>query len=212
MNKFERVKKEARKFFTNAHSSHDWSHVERVYKLCLHIGKKEGANFEILKLAAVLHDISREHEDKVGGKICHAEEGAKGARKILEKYNFSKETIEKVIHSIEYHRFRGNRIPQSKEAKILFDADKLDSIGAVGIGRAFLFAGRTGAKLHNKEVDVNKTKPYTKEDTAYREFLVKLKFLKDRMLTKEGKRLAKERHNFMVEFFNRLNKEIKGNL
>ena len=75
-----------------------------------------------------------------------------------------------------------------------------------------MFAGRTGAKLHNKDVDINKTKPYTKEDTAYREFLVKLRFLKDRMLTKEGKRLAKERHKFMMDFFNRLNKEVNGEL
>ena len=105
-----------------------------------------------------------------------------------------------------------SKIPNSKEAKILFDADKLDSIGAIGIGRAFLFAGEIGAKLHNKDVDIDKTKPYTKEDTAYREYMIKLRKVKERMLTDEGKHIAKERHKFMVEFFDRLNKEVDGNL
>ena len=101
----------------------------------------------------------------------------------------------------------------SKEAKVLFDADKLDSIGTIGIGRAFWFAGHIGAKLHNGEhIPVEKTKPYTSEDTAYREFIVKLKRIKDLMFTKEGKRLAEERHNYMVSFFNRLQKEINGEL
>lgn len=77
-------------------------------------------------------------------------------------------------------------------------------------GAAFLSAGMTGAKLHNKDVEVEKTKEYSKDDTAHREFLVKLRYLKDKMMTKEGKRLAKERHKFMVDFFNQLNKEVDG--
>jgi len=99
-----------------------------------------------------------------------------------------------------------------KEAKILFDVDKLDAIGAVGIGRAFLFAGEIGAKLHDKNVDIKKTKEYTKDDSAYREYLVKLRKIKNRMFTKEGKKIAREKHGFMVNFFNRLNKEIDGKL
>jgi uncharacterized protein len=120
--------------------------------------------------------------------------------------------IEKIIHCIETNRFRGNKKLKTKEAKVLFDADKLDAIGAIGIGRAFLFAGEIGAKLHDKNVDIKKTKEYTKNDTAYREYLVKLRKIKDRMFTKEGKRIAKERHKFMVNFFNRLNKEVEGKL
>ena len=116
------------------------------------------------------------------------------------------------MHCIECHRFRKNKPPISIEAKILFDADKLDSIGAIGIGRAFSFAGGVGARLHIKDIDITKTKEYSVDDCAYREFLVKLIKLKDRMLTKEGKRIAKERHNFMVEFFDRLNKEVDGEL
>jgi len=163
-----------------------------------------------LKLAAILHDIGRELQDKLNGEICHAEKGAVLARELLKKHNFDNEKIDKIIHCIESHRFRGDKIPQSKEAKILFDADKLDSIGAVGIGRAFLFAGEVGAKLHDKNVNIEKTKPYTKDDTAYREFMVKLRKVKDRMLTHEGKRIAEERHKFMVDFFDRLNNEVDG--
>lgn len=213
MKMIEKIREGAKKFFLNSKGSHDWSHIERVYNLCTHIGKKEKADMEVLAIAALLHDIGREEEDKTSGKICHAEKGAQTARGILEKNNFEKEKIEKIVHCIETHRFRGNKKPESLEAKILFDSDKLDSIGAVGIGRAFLFAGEVGATLHNKEqVDSGKTKPYTKEDTAYREFAVKLSKIRDKMLTTEGKRMAEERHRFMTEFFYRLDCEVKGQI
>lgn len=212
MDMVEQIKKRAKKFFSNSKGSHNWEHTLRVYNLCLHIGEKENADMEILKIAAILHDIGREYQDRSNGKICHAEKGAQLARELLSEFKIEKEKINKIIHCIETHRFRGNKAPKSKEAKILFDADKLDSIGAVGIGRAFLFAGEIGAKLHNKNVDINKTKSYTKEDTAYREYMVKLRKVKGRMFTDEGKRIAEERHNFMVKFFDRLNKEIDGRL
>jgi len=210
MDVFSLIKREAVKHFLNAKGSHDWEHTERVYNLCMYIGKKESADLEILKYAAILHDIGRDYEDQSKGNFCHAERGAKLAKKLLEKYNMDQEKIKKIVQCIESHRFRGNKIPQSIEAKVLFDADKLDSIGAVGIGRAFLFAGEVGAKLHNKDVDIEKTKPYTKEDTAYREFQVKLRKVKDRMLTREGKKMAEKRHRFMIDFFERLNKEVDG--
>jgi len=75
-----------------------------------------------------------------------------------------------------------------------------------------LFAGEIGANLHDPGIDVKKTQPYTNEDTAYREFLVKLSRVKDRMFTREGRKIAAERHKFMVEFFDRLNKETNGRL
>lgn len=212
MNLLNQMKEEAGEYFKNAKGSHDWRHTERVFNLCMHIGKEEHANLEVLKIAAILHDIGREYQDKTNGEVCHAEKGAILARELLEKHNIDEKTIDRVIHCVECHRFRGDRIPQSKEAKVLYDADKLDSIGAVGIGRAFLFAGEVGAYLHSVDVDVEKTEPYTKEDTAYREFVVKLRKIKDKMLTEEGRRIAEERHAFMEEFFDRLNKEIDGNI
>ena len=153
---FNRIREEAQSYFSNSRGSHDWEHTERVYNLCIHIGKKERANLEILGLAAILHDIGRELQDRANGEICHAEKGAMLARELLEKHNLDNEKIDEILHCIECHRFRGKKVPQTKEAKILFDADNLDSIGAVGVGRAFLFAGEIGAKLHNKDVDIDK--------------------------------------------------------
>ncbi len=212
MNKLERIIEEVRRNFNKVRKSHDWEHTQRVFNLCLHIGRKEGADLEVLKLAAVLHDIGREEQDESNGELCHAERGAFMAEEVLKKYNYPEITIDRIIHCIETHRFRGEKMPQSKEAKILFDADKIDAIGAIGIGRAFVFAGEIGAKVHNKDIDIEKTKSYTEEDTAYREFTVKLQKVKDRMLTEEGKRIAEERHKFMVDFFDRLNKEVEGEM
>ncbi len=207
MELIEQITKRAEEFFSNSKGSHDWEHTMRVYNLCLHIGEKENANLKTLKISAILHDIGREHQDN--DKVCHAERGAELARKLLSEFKINSDEI---VHCIKTHRFRGNKVPASKEAKVLFDADKLDSIGAVGIGRAFLFAGEIGAKLHNKNVDIDKTEEYSKEDTAYREYLVKLRKVRERMLTEEGRRIADERHKFMVEFFKRLNKEVEGDL
>lgn len=207
---YEKVREEARAHFGSARGSHDWDHTERVLSLCLQLGRKEKADLNILRLAAVLHDIGREAEDKTNGRICHGARGAVLASEILERLGLDRKTVDRVAHCIAAHRFRGRQAPGSLEAKVLFDADKLDSIGAVGIGRAFLFAGEVGARLHDPDVDVEKTRQYSREDTAYREFLVKLSRVKDRMFTREGRRLAAERHRFMVAFFRRLNRETRG--
>jgi uncharacterized protein len=178
----------------------------------MHIGKKENADLDILALAAFLHDIGRGHQDRTNGKVCHAAQGALRARKLLAEYNLDERTTEKIIHCIESHRFRSSTVPRTLEAQVLYDADKLDSIGAIGIGRAFLFAGEVGAYVHNSNVKIKETQPYTKEDTAYREFVVKLRDVKDTMLTTEGKKIAIERHRFMKKFFSRLDQEVEGTL
>jgi uncharacterized protein len=209
---FERVRKTAQRRFKGARGSHDWDHTERVLRLCLRIGRREKARLGILKLAAVLHDIGRAEEDRTHGRVCHSEAGARLAARILRAEGVDAGAIARVAHCIETHRFRKNAVPATLEARILFDADKLDSIGAVGVGRAFLFAGEVGARLHNRGTDLSKTRPYTREDTAYREFMVKLRFVKDRMHTREGRRIAAERHRFMVAFFERLDRETEGDL
>ena len=98
------------------------------------------------------------------------------------------------------------------EAQILYDADKLDAIGAIGTGRNFSFAGHLGAKVHDKNVNLDKSAEYTQDDTAYREYMVKLRHIKDKIITDEGKKIAEGRHNFQEEFFKRLNKEVDGEL
>ncbi len=204
----EEIKSQAKEFFHNSHGSHDWDHSIRVTTLAVNLATPEKADPFVVELAALLHDIGRKTQDNSRGKICHAEAGAKLAENILRPYRLKQ--ADNILHAIISHRFRNAHAPKTIEAKVLYDADKLDSIGAVGIGRAFLFAGEIGAKLHNPNVNISQTEPYTIEDTAYREFLVKLQYVKDRMLTKSGRKIAVERHNFMVSFFQRMNQEIDG--
>jgi uncharacterized protein len=204
------VRDEAAKHFRGARGSHDWDHTERVCRLAERIARKEGADLFVVRLAAVLHDIGRAEEDRTNGRVCHSRRGAALAGPILKKHGLDRRTIERVAAAIRTHRFRGRLRPRTLEARVLFDADKLDSIGAIGIGRAFLFAGEVGARLHNSDVDIAATRPYTREDTAYREFVVKLGRVKGRLFTAEGKRIAAERHRFMVGFFTRLGKEEAG--
>jgi len=212
MDQMDEIKKDAQKYFIGANGCHMWDHTERVIQTCLHIGKKENANLYVLEISAILHDIKKMEEMESKGSICHATKGAKEAMNFLKKYDLEQKDLDAIYHCIEAHRKRNSIEPNTIEAKILFDADKLDGIGAIGIGRMFLFASKVGAKLHDKDVDVAKTKEYSEDDTAYREFLAKMQFVKDKMLTIEGKRMAKERHDFMVSFFNRMNKEVVGEL
>jgi len=204
------VMKYAQNHFEHAKYSHGWEHTERVYKLCMHIGAIEGADLEVLAIAAFLHDIGRVHQDMVKGGICHAERGAQMARELLKPYPLSDGKKDNIFHCILTHRFRNSHVPESLEAKVLFDADKLDAIGAVGIARAYLFAGEVGALLHNPDAVPENTKPYSRDDTGYREYRVKLCRIKGKMLTSEGKRMAIERHAFMEEFFGRFLKEHEG--
>ncbi|MCP4138463.1 MAG: HD domain-containing protein [bacterium] len=194
------------------HSSHGWDHIERVVVLAEKIASQEKtANPFIVKTAAILHDIARLDEDRSGGQICHAELGSEKAYDFLISEGLDHTRAEHIRNCIVTHRFRNNKAPASLEAKILYDADKLDSIGAVGIGRAFLFSGEIGARLHNSNcTDIGSTHAYTEEDTAYREYMVKLKYVRDKMLTTHGVRFAEERSSFMEEFFSRLHNEVKG--
>ena len=105
------------------------------------------------------------------------------------------------------HRYRGKDQPETLIDKLVYDADKLDSIGAVGIGRAFHFAGRVGARLHNPAEEALAGSEYGREDSAYREYLVKLRHVPERMLTASGRAAAEERSAFMHEFFHRLCEE-----
>ena len=200
----------AKEVLDGARASHDWEHTLRVVKLCERIGVVEGVDMDVVRVSAYLHDIGRGYQDATNGAVCHAEKGAEMATPLVAALPLTKEQKENIIHSIRSHRFRGNHAPNTPEAKVLFDADKLDAIGAVGIARAYLFAGEVGARLHNSDIDIEKTKPYSKDDTGYREFKVKLCKIRDRILTREGKRLADERHEFMEQFFKRFMKEHEG--
>ena len=204
------IKQHAQKHFQGVRGSHKWDHTLRVYRLCKHIGITEGADMDVLLAAAYLHDIGRRYQDESKGALCHAEKGAQMAGPVLEKIALSEAQKNNILHCIRSHRFRGSHAPRTPEAKVLFDADKLDAIGAVGVARAFLFAGEVGARLHNAEANAEDTETYSVDDTGYREFEVKLSKIKDRMLTIEGRKMAEERHVIMVAFFKRFLEEFEG--
>jgi uncharacterized protein len=204
------VREAARHLFKDARGSHDWEHTLRVHRLCLHIGPKEGADMVALECAAYLHDIGRAIQDATNGDVCHAVKGAQMARNILAPLPLAEERKANIIHCVRAHRFRGDYPPATIEARVLFDADKLDAIGAVGVARAYLFAGELGACLHNPNKPPEKAQSYSRDDTGYREFVVKLSRIKNRIITAEGKRLANERHAFMASFFKRFLEEYEG--
>ena len=204
------VKKMAQKHLMGARGSHAWDHTLRVCRLCERIGTAEGVDLDVLLAAAYLHDIGRIHQDDSGGAVCHAEKGVRLARPIVERLALSESRKQNILHCIRSHRFRSDYPPNTPEARVLFDADKLDSIGAVGVARAYLFAGEVGARLHSEVTDIEHCKPYSINDTGYREFKVKLSRIKDRILTAEGRKLAEDRHQVMVEFFKRFLDEYEG--
>lgn len=211
--KLKKLTAKVRKRLESAPGCHDWSHTWRVLHNARIIaaGEKK-ADIQVVEAAAVLHDIARPEELKSKGKLCHAVIGSKIAEKYLRKCEFrNEEFIANVCNCVKTHRYRsrsGGRNPLHIEEKIVYDADKLDSIGAVGIGRAFHFAGRIGAKLHNTEKEALGSKSYSSEDSAYREYLVKLRHIRGKMLTKTGRKIARQRSDFMHRFFKQLNAEV----
>jgi uncharacterized protein len=214
-NLIKQIEAEAKKYFENSSGCHDWTHVERVRNLALKIGKKEKVDLGILEMAALLHDICKSDELKCQGKFCHAERGAALAQRILKKHGIDEDAIKRVAHCIIAHRYRNNYRPETIEAKVLSDADKLDAIGAVGIARDFVAAGFIGTPVlytgtEKKLAKSNEKHSYSDVDTAILEYEVKLKHLKSIMFTREGRRIGKERHKFMEKFFARFWEEARG--
>jgi uncharacterized protein len=206
----EQVRRFAERHFRGARGSHAWDHTLRVCRLGRHIGRIEGADHPVVLISAYLHDIGRWRQDASRGKVCHAWFGAELATPFVKTLPLSGQRRENILHCIRSHRFRGHCAPQTLEARVLFDADKLDAIGAVGIARAYLFAGEIGARLHDGVVDPARTRAYSRQDTGYREYKLKLCRIRERMLTGAGRRLAEERHRFMEAFYERFLLEYEG--
>ena len=191
-------------------AGHDYDHTLRVMKNArLLLSEEPEADGETVTFAALLHDCARPEEHASKGKVCHAKRGAEIAFELLQQQGLPLEFCKAVSEAVRTHRYRDGIKPCTPEGKVLFDADKLDSLGAVGLGRAFLFAGACGARVHNTAEEALTGEPYGVEDTAYREYLVKLRHLPDAMLTPAGRRLGKERVEFMTAFFERLDGEIR---
>jgi uncharacterized protein len=172
--------------------SHGLDHTERVARLCEKIGRAENANQDVLVPAALLHDIARPLEKERG--IPHEIEGARMAGEFLASIGFDPALIPAIAHAIRAHRFRSSERPETLEAQILSDADKLDAIGAAGIARTFLRAAEHGGDIRD----------------GIAHFHGKLLMLKDLMYTVTGRRIAEERHRLLTGFLETLEAETGG--
>lgn len=198
---------EARQYYTDSDAAHDFDHVLRVLALAERIGQADGAAMEIVRTATLLHDVARAEEERTGA--CHARVGAERARQILAGHPADK--VEAVAQAIASHRFRDEVVPQTLEARVLYDADKLDAIGAIGIARAYALAGKRGQRLWAGTPADSLAESQSTDHTPVHEFIFKLSQLKEALFTDTARQIAKERHRYMVEFFTRLEEEVQGN-
>ena len=212
---FQRVLQRVRAIFSGVRGGHDLDHTMRVYVNACKIAEMElpAEDLEsrrIIRYAALLHDCARPEEDSGKGNVCHAALGRIKSVEILRELGCTDETfLHAVGECVGKHRYRGKDTPETPAEKIVYDADKLDSIGAVGIARTFHFASHVGARIHNTEKQALEGAEYGPEDTGYREYLVKLRNVPGRMLTASGKALAVQRGEFMKSFFDELNAETE---
>jgi uncharacterized protein len=202
---------EARRLYRGADAVHDFDHVLRVLRLAERIGQAEGADLSIVRAATLLHDIGREEAAAAG--VDHAALGARRAREILA--GRPAPTVEAVAHAIAAHRFRTDPEPATLEAQVLFDADKLDDIGAVGVARAFAYGGAQRQRLWAPIESVDRDRWEAEGDdptvhTPVHEFAVKLSRIKDLLFTPTARTIAADRHDAMVAFFERLSEEVEG--
>ncbi len=207
---------QAQRYYEGADAAHDYHHVLRVLRLAERIGQAEGADMEVLRTAALLHDIGRPEEIRDG--VCHAEVGAAKARQILS--DWPPDRVQAVAHAIATHRFRDDVAPRTLEAKVLFDADKLDCIGAIGVARAYAIGGLMGQRLWaevgddyvqaRRENRLLARGDLSSDHTPVHEFAFKLSHIKDLLFTATAREMAEERHRFMQDFFDRLGAEVRG--
>jgi len=194
---------------------HGFDHILRVYRMAERLAIEEQADLAIVRAAALLHDAQgSQTEGGEEGRQDHHHASSDFARHILENEGWPPDKIAAVQHCIRAHRFRDNtEQPQSLEAKILFDADKLDVIGAVGIARTIAFDVVVNQPIYVEPsarfLETGEKEP-GEPHSSYHEFLFKLSKIKDRLFTKTAQQLAEERHRFMDEYFDRLGAEERG--
>src|SRR5579884_1168003 len=207
----------AREGFADA--AHDYDHIVRVMTLAETIQAQEGGDLPVIWAAVALHDIGQERERRNGGD--HALIGAEMAGDLLTGTVFPQQSIPAVQQAIRDHRMTGSIVPHSLEGRILYDADKIDCLGAIGIGRLYCITGRYNQKIYAElPADiVEPVDPLTVRALRRRpdyspslEFQLLFGNLPERMTTETGKELAEERYAYMESFFKRLRLEVAGQL
>jgi len=191
-------------------SAHGKDHIYRVLYQALRIAKtEENVDYDVLITACLLHDVGRK-EQFADPKVCHAMAGAEKAYTFLMENGFDKEFSEKIRHCIQAHRYRESNQPQTLEAKILFDADKLDVVGAMGIARTLLYKGKMEEPLYSLLEDGNVSDGTgDKEPSFFQEYKYKLEGLYSKFYTKKATEIAKERQAAAADFYNSLYKEVQ---
>lgn len=190
-------------------SAHDKEHIYRVLYSALDIAsKEENVDYDVLISACLLHDIARQEQNE-NPKRCHAEVGAEKAYKFLTENGFDAGFAEKVKHCISSHRFRKNNVPESTEAKILFDADKIDAAGTLGIARTLVYQGAMCEPLYSLLPD-GRVSDGTDDKTPsfFQEYKYKLEKIYSRFYTKRGKEIAEERRKTAESFYNDMLREV----
>lgn len=204
------LRERAETYFGGLAPTHDWHHVERVVENAETLAGRtdQTVDEDVLLGAAWLHDIGRKRESD--GEIAdHAEWGAAEARRILETQGVDPATVDAVAHCIRAHRFSNDVEPESREAKLLSDADNLDAIGAVGLARTFAYAGEHGRTLHDPALPPEADDSPAGE-TSFNHVHKKLLRIRDRMYTDAGRALAADRHAFLETFVEQFEGEVAG--
>lgn len=196
----------------NAETGHDWFHIERVYKTAKTINAKEKGNELIVDLAALLHDIA---DSKFNGG--DEEIGPQKAGDFLKSIGINNDIIfqvQEVIRNLSYKASLGTITFKSKELDIVQDADRLDAIGAIGIARAFTYGGYKNRVLYDPSIptNLNMSKEEYKNTTAptLNHFYEKLLLLKNLMKTETGRKIAEQRHEFMLNYLDQFYAEWDG--
>ncbi len=202
---------QAREWYPADDPVHGFDHVLRVMRSAEEIGEELGADLEVLRAAALLHDAAG--ADPRENRAEHESASAEFAQKILGEEGWPEERVQAVTECIVSHRYRGKQNPESLEAKILFDSDKLDVIGAFGVARTLGYAMQAGqpmfAEPSDQFMETGQTIP-DEPHSAYHEYLFKLRNVKDRLHTDPARRLAAEREQVLVSFFEQLAAEARG--
>lgn len=190
-------------------SAHDKEHIYRVLYNALEIAREEDeVDYDVLIVACLLHDIGRREQFETPS-VCHAMVGGEKAFSFLMENGFDEQFCRKVKHCIQTHRFRRAMQPESVEAKILFDADKLDVTGALGIARTLMYKGNVAEPIYNV-LPSGEISDGT-QDTApsfFREYKFKLEKIYDRFYTARGAQLAQKRRESAAQFYESLYREV----
>lgn len=185
---------------------HGYDHICRVHQLAGYIAQMEGADEEIVLTAAILHDLRPPHESMED--FAHEIYAIEKSKQILSSEGWPHEKMEAVIHCIRSHRWRNPlEPPVSLEAKVLFDADKLDAIGAMGSARAIAYAARIGSPIYQKpsqEFLRSGKKVFGEAHSAWHEYYFKLNRIREKLFTPTAKALAEKRAAAMDSFFSAL--------